>query len=65
VLQLCRRQFLYNETLQQTFSPALSKLSKRRQIEVIYPHFEEVSGGVEPWWMARWKAGVRLPIHHN
>ena len=20
------------------------------------PHFEEVSGGVEPWWMARWKA---------
>ena len=20
------------------------------------PHFEEVMGGVEPWWMARWKA---------
>jgi len=20
------------------------------------PHFEEVTGGVEPWWMARWKA---------
>ena len=20
------------------------------------PHFEEVGGGVEPWWMARWKA---------
>jgi len=20
------------------------------------PHFEEVRGGVEPWWMARWKA---------
>jgi len=20
------------------------------------PHFEEVVGGVEPWWMARWKA---------
>jgi len=20
------------------------------------PHFEEVAGGVEPWWMARWKA---------
>ena len=19
------------------------------------PHFEEVFGGVEPWWMARWK----------
>ena len=20
------------------------------------PHFEEVRGGVEPWWMAGWKA---------
>jgi len=20
------------------------------------PHFEEVSGGIEPWWMARWMA---------
>jgi len=20
------------------------------------PHFKEVRGGVEPWWMARWKA---------
>ena len=20
------------------------------------PHFEKVGGGVEPWWMARWKA---------
>jgi len=27
-LRLCRRQFLYNETLQQTFRPVLSKLSK-------------------------------------
>ena len=24
------------------------------------PHFEQVRGGVEPWWMARWKAGVEL-----
>jgi len=31
-LQLCCWQFLYNETLQQTFRPLLSKLSKRRQI---------------------------------
>jgi len=31
-LQLCRREFLYNETLQQTFRLVLSKLSKRRQI---------------------------------
>jgi len=20
------------------------------------PHFDEVRGGVEPWWLARWKA---------
>jgi len=31
-LELCRGQFLNNETLQQTFRPLLSKLSKRRQI---------------------------------
>ena len=32
VLQLCHWQFLYNETLHQTFCPLLSKLSKQRQI---------------------------------
>jgi len=31
-LQLCRLEFLYNEILQQTFRPVLSKLSKRRHI---------------------------------
>jgi len=51
--------------LQQTFRPVLSKLSKRRQIEAICPHFEEIRGGVEPWLMARWKARVRLPVSHN
>jgi len=56
---------LYNETLQQTFHPLLSKLSRRRQILVIYPHFEEVRGGIEPWLMACWKARIRLPVHHN
>ena len=53
-LQLWRWQFLYNETLQQTFRPLLSKLS------VFDPHFEEVRGGIEPWLMARWKARVDL-----
>ena len=24
------------------------------------PHFEEVRGGIEPWWMARWKARVEF-----
>jgi len=32
VLQLYRWQFLYNETLQETFHPLFSKLSRRRQI---------------------------------
>ena len=57
-LQLCLWHFLYNETLQQTSRPLLSKLSKRRQ--VIYPHFEEVRSGVEPCLMARWKARVKF-----
>jgi len=59
-LQLCRWEFLYNETLQQTFRPLLSKLSKIRQIYVLYPHFDEVRGGVEPCLMARWKAPVEF-----
>ena len=59
-LLLCCRQFLYNETLLQTFRPVLSKLSKRRQIQVLYPHFEDVRGGEEPWLMARWKAHVEF-----
>jgi len=52
--------FLYNETLQQTFRPLLSKLSKRRQIWVLYPNFEKYRGGVEPWLIARWKARVEF-----
>ena len=48
--------FYINETLQQTFRPLLSKSSKRRKSRHFDPHFEEVRGGVEPWWMARWKA---------
>jgi len=51
--------------MQQTLRPVLSQLSKRRQIYVIYPHFEEFRSGVEPWLMARWKARIKLPIRHN
>ena len=51
---------LYNETLQQTFRPVLSKLFKRRQIQVLYPHFEKVRVGVEPCLMAHWKARVEF-----
>ena len=62
-LQLCRWEFLYNETLRQTFRPVLSKLSKRRQIQVLYPHFKEVRGGIEAWLMARWKARVEFLLN--
>ena len=55
---------LYNDTSQQTFRPLLSKLSKRRQIEVFCPHFEEVRGGVEPWLIARWKARVEFLLRN-
>ena len=41
----------------------MSKLSKRRQIQVIYPHFEEVRGGVKAWLMARWKARVEFLLN--
>ena len=43
-----------------THNNVLSKLPKRRQIYVLYPHFEEVRGSVEPWFMARWKARVEF-----
>ena len=46
--------------IQQTFRPLLSKLFKRRQIYVLYPHFEKVRGGTEPWLMARWKARLEF-----
>ena len=38
----------------------MSSLSGHRRPKDKYrhfdPHFEEVRGGVEPWWMSRWKA---------
>ena len=36
-LWLCHWQFLYNETLQQSFRPLLSKLSKRRHLRNLSP----------------------------
>ena len=38
-LQLCRWQFLYNETLQQTFRPSLPKLSKIRPLLTFWSPF--------------------------
>ena len=33
---------------------------QKTTIKVLYPHFEEVRGSVEPWLMARWKACVEF-----
>jgi len=32
---------------------------------LIDPHLEDVSGGVEPWLMGRWKVRVRLRVRRN
>ena len=61
VLQRCHREFLYNETLQQDFSSFIVEIVQNTtNIGIIYPHFEEVRGGVEPWSMARLKACVKF-----
>jgi len=49
-----------NENFAAEFRPVLSKLSKRRQIYVLYFHFKEVRGSAEPCLMARWKARVEF-----
>ena len=47
--------------MQQTFRPLYSKLIVQKTTNLgIYPHFEEVRGGVVPWLMARWKARVEF-----
>ena len=49
-LQLCRWTFLYNETLQQTFPPLLSKSSKRRHIQAFWSSF----------WGSYWRRGTSV-----
>ena len=46
IMKLCSRLFVLN-------CRSRPKYDSSRQFD---PHFEEVPGGVEPWWMARWKA---------
>ena len=60
VLQHCLWQFLYNETLQQTFVLHCRSRPKYDNSRHFDPHFDEVRGGVEPWLMARWKACVEF-----
>ena len=46
IMKLCSRLFVLDWR-------SRSKYDRSRHFD---PHFEEVSGGVEPWWMAPWKA---------
>jgi len=46
IMKLCSRLFVL-------YCPCRPKDDRSRHFD---PHFEEVRGGVEPWWMARWKA---------
>ena len=46
IMKLCSRLFVLH-------CRSRPKYDRSRHFD---PHFEEVRGGVEPWWMARWKA---------
>ena len=46
IMKLCSRLFVL-------YCRSRPKDDRSRHFD---PHFEEVIGGVEPWWMARWKA---------
>ena len=50
IMTLCIRLFVVHCQSRQ-------KYDNPRQFD---PHFEEVWGSVEPWWMARWKARVEF-----
>jgi len=46
IMKLCSRRFVL-------YCRSRPEDDKSRHFD---PHFEEVRGVVEPWWMARWKA---------
>jgi len=48
IMKLCSRHFVLH-------CRSRPKYDQSRHFD-FDPHFEEVGGGVEPWWMARWKA---------
>ena len=54
IMKLCSRLFVL-------YCRSRPKDDKSRQFD---PHFEEVRGGVEPWWIARWKAGLLVESIH-
>jgi len=48
IMKLCSRLFVLIAEIVQ------------KMTNLLYPHFEEARGGVEPWLMARWKAHVEF-----
>ena len=50
ITKVCSRLFVL-------YCRSRPKYDKSRHFD---PHFEEVRGGVEPWWIARWKARVQF-----
>ena len=46
IMKLCSRLFVHDRRSRPKYDNSMN----------FDPHFEEVRGGVEPWWMARWKA---------
>ena len=46
IMKLCSRLFVLH-------CRSRPKYDNSRHFD---PHFEEVRGSIEPWWMARWKA---------
>ena len=49
-------EFLYMKRCSRLFVLYCRSRPKDDKSRHFDPHFEEVRGGVEPWWMARWKA---------
>ena len=52
IMKLCSRLFVL-------YCRSRPKYDNSRHSD---PHFEEVRGGVEPWWMALWKARAELNV---
>jgi len=50
IMKLCSRLFVLH-------CRSRPKYDNSRHFD---PHFKKVRGGVEPWWMARWKARAEV-----
>ena len=53
ILKLCSRVFVLH-------CRSRPKYDRSRHFD---PHFEEVRGGIEPWWIARWKARAEFLLY--